>query len=48
MILVDGGFSYDNIWKQVLNLNSQMPDSLPEAELAGTVMQTVTKAISAR
>lgn len=48
MILVDAGFSVDNINSKVLELNSKMPDKLEELEIFKTIMVTVTKAVAER
>jgi hypothetical protein len=46
MILVDAGFDFDGIRNQVTSLNEKMPDKLQEAEILGTVMVTVGKALA--
>lgn len=46
MILVDSGADFNAVLEKVKGLNSKLPDSLEEAEILTTVMQTVGKAIS--
>jgi hypothetical protein len=48
MILVDAGFDYEGIRLKVNTLNDKLPDKLPEAEILGTVMVTVSKSIAKR
>ena len=48
MILCDAGFDFEGIRSRVMQLNDKMPDKLDEAELMGTVMVSVAKAISKR
>lgn len=48
MILVDAGFSFESIRQKVMELNDKMADKLDEAEILGTIMITVTKAIAKR
>jgi hypothetical protein len=48
MILVDAGFQFDGIMSKVLHLNTKLRDPLDEAEIVGTIMVSVGKAISAR
>ncbi len=48
MILVDSGFDFEAVRQRVNGLNSKMADKLDEAEIMGTVMVTVGKAISKR
>lgn len=48
MILVDAGLPYDVILSKVLALNGKIADSLDQAEIIGTIMVTVGKAIGAR
>jgi hypothetical protein len=46
MILVDAGFDFDGIRNKVTRLNEKMQDKLQEAEILGTVMVTVGKALA--
>ena len=46
MILVDGGFDFAAIQQRVCTLNDKLPDKLTEAEILGTIMVTVGKALS--
>lgn len=46
MILIDAGFSFDNIRSKVLELNNKIPDKLDEMELVNTIFVTVSKALS--
>ena len=46
MILVDAGFSFDDIRKKVLSLNEKLPEKLEEVEILGTILVTVAKALS--
>lgn len=48
MILVDAGFGFDDIRRNVTDLNDKLPDKLDEAELLGTVMVTVGKALASK
>lgn len=48
MILVDAGFDFETIRQKVMGLNDKIADKLDEAEIMGTVMITVGKAISKR
>ena len=48
MILIDAGFDFESIRVRVIELNNKIPDKLEEAEIMGTVMVTVSKAISKR
>ena len=48
MILLDGGFDFENIRQRVMTLNSKIADKLDEAEVMSTIMITVAKAISKR
>lgn len=48
MVLVDGGFDFENIRSRVIALNDKMPDKLDEAEIMGTVMVSAIKAIGKR
>jgi Schitoviridae DNA primase len=46
LVLVDGGFDFENIRQRVTSLNSKMTDSLDEAEILSTVMVSVGKALA--
>jgi len=46
MILIDAGFSFDNIRAKVMELNNKIPDKLDEMELINTIFVTVSKALS--
>ena len=46
MILVDAGFSFDDIRKKVLALNEKLPDKLEEIEILSTVLVTVAKSLA--
>lgn len=46
MILVDGGIEYADIQRKVLDLNDKLADKLEEAEIIGTIMVTVGKALA--
>ncbi len=46
LLLVDSGMSFENICSRVLNLNNSLPDKLDEAEIMGTIVISVGKAIS--
>lgn len=48
LMLVDSGFSFDQVKDRVLDLNSKLPDSLEEVEIHSTVMITAAKAIAAK
>lgn len=48
MILVDGGFDFENVRTRVVALNDKIPDKLDESEIMATVMITVAKAIAKR
>ena len=47
-ILVDAGFDFEGIRSRVLDLNDKLPDKLSEAELMGTIMVTVSRALAKR
>jgi hypothetical protein len=47
-ILLDVQFDYDEIHKRVANLNNKLADKLTEAELLGTIMVTISKALAKR
>lgn len=46
MILVDAGFDFNRIKDKVTDLNDKLPDKLEEAEIMGTVMVSVGKALN--
>jgi hypothetical protein len=46
LVLVDAGFSFDDIRKKVLSLNDKLPDKLDETEVMGTVFVTVARKLS--
>ena len=46
MILVDANLGFDAIRTKVMDLNNKLPDKLDEAELMGTVLVTVSKALA--
>lgn len=48
MILVDGGFEFDQISEKVSALNNKIADKLDEIEIMGTIMISVTRAIAKR
>lgn len=48
MILLDGGFDFENIRQRVMGLNEKIVDKLDEAEIMSTIMITVAKAIAKR
>ena len=48
MILMDGGFDFENIRQRVISLNNKIVDKLDEAEIMSTIMISVAKAISKR
>jgi hypothetical protein len=45
-ILVDVGFDFEGIRTRLCDLNDKLPDKLTEAELMGTIMVTVSKALA--
>ena len=47
-VLVDLGYSYEDIRTKVMGLNSSLIDKLSDKEIDSTVMLTVTKAIAVR
>lgn len=47
-ILLDAGFDFDNIRRRIIDLNDKLPDKLDEAEIMGSIMVTVGKALSKR
>lgn len=48
MLLVEAGFTFNEVNSKVKDLNDKMADKLDEAEIMGTIMVTVTKAIAKR
>ena len=48
MILLDGGFGFEEIRSRVIQLNDKIADKLEEAEIMGTVMVTVAKTLAKR
>ena len=48
MILLDGGFDFENIRQRVVALNNKIVDKLDEAEVMSTIMVTVAKNIAKR
>lgn len=48
MILVDAGFDFEQVRVRITELNNKIADKLDEAEIMGTVMVTVAKAIAKR
>jgi hypothetical protein len=48
MILVDAGFDFQGVLNRVTELNKKLPDKLDDAEILGTIMVTVSKAIAKR
>lgn len=46
MILVDAGFDFEAIRLRTVELNSKLPDKLDEAEIMGSIMITVGKALA--
>ena len=48
MILMDAGFDFEGIRSRVMHLNEKIADKLDEAEVMGTIMVSVAKAISKR
>lgn len=48
MILLDGGFDFENIRQRVMTLNNKIADKLDEAEIMSSIMITVAKTISKR
>ena len=46
MILVDAGFSEQNIADKVLSLNDKMPDKLSEMEIRSTILISVARKIA--
>lgn len=48
LILVDGGFGFEQIGDKVKELNSKIADKLDESEIMATVMVTVAKTLAKR
>jgi hypothetical protein len=48
MILLDAGFDFDGIRTRVMGLNEKIADKLSELEIMGTILVTVSKAMSKR
>lgn len=48
LMLVDAGLDFDAIHEKIMSLNSKLKESISEAEIISTIMQTVSKAISKR
>lgn len=48
LILLDGGFDFENIRQRVMALNNKIVDKLDEAEIMSTIMITVAKTLSKR
>ena len=46
--MVDGGFDYTAIQRQVMDMNNKLSDKLEESEIIGTIMTTVGKALAKR
>lgn len=46
MVLLDGGFDFDGIRQRVVSLNDKIDDKLDEAEVMGTIMISVAKALA--
>ena len=46
MILMDAGFEFEGIRSRVMTLNEKIADKLEEAEIMGTIMVSVAKALS--
>lgn len=46
LILLDSGQQFEAIRQRVMGLNSKIPDKLEEAEVMGTIMITVAKALA--
>jgi len=47
-ILVDAGFDFEGVRTRLMDLNDKLPSKLSEAEVMGTIMITVSKAINKR
>lgn len=48
MLLVDSGFTFNDVHDKVMSLNDKMPDKLDQAEILGTILKTAAKAIAGR
>ncbi len=48
MILLDGGFDFENIRSRVIDLNDKIPDKLDEAEIMSTIMVSVMKSLASK
>lgn len=48
LMLVDANKSFDEVERAVLQLNEKLPNSLPESEIASTILSTTAKAILKR
>ena len=48
MVLLDGGFDFEGIRLRVVALNNKLVDKLDEAEIMGTILVSVAKAIAKR
>lgn len=48
MMLVDAGYGFEDVRQKVTALNDKLPDNLSEAEIMGTVMVTVGRALGAK
>lgn len=46
LILVDAGYDFAGVRQRVMELNDKLPDKLEEAELVGTILVTVSKALA--
>ena len=48
LMLVDAGKTYEEVEKAVKELNNKLPSSIPDAEIASTIMSTAAKALLKR
>ena len=48
MILLDGGFGFEDIRSRVIQLNDKIADKLDESEIMATIMISVGKALAKR
>lgn len=48
LMLVDAGFSFEDVRDKTLSLNSKLPEGLPETEIHTTVLISAAKAISTK
>ena len=48
LVLVDNGYSIENVRHAVLSFNERLQDSLPEEEITNTIMVSAIKAITVR